>query len=54
MQERRGFSLEKDGLGIWRRQEKRFIDRFTDEDIDKAWETAYEKIGKFVIPEERG
>ena len=34
-------------------QEYRISDSFSDEDIERAWRKAYEKIGEFVMPEER-
>lgn len=33
--------------------ERRFSDKFSDEDIERAWRRAYEKVGEFVMPEER-
>ena len=34
-------------------QEERFSDRFTDDEIARAWHEAYKKVGAFVMPEER-
>ncbi len=54
----KGFSMERarhanvDTLTI-SRQEYRISDRFSDEDIERAWRKAYEKAGEFIMPEER-
>ena len=51
MEGRRGFSMDREERArIWR-PEKRFSDKFTDEDIERAWRRAYEKVGEFVMPE---
>ncbi len=34
-------------------REERFSDRFTDDEIARAWHEAYKKVGAFVMPEER-
>ena len=53
MQERKGFSIETLKRAEQWRPERRFSDKFSDEDIDRAWRKAYEKVGDFVMPEER-
>ena len=50
MQERKGFSLETHKRSEWRPFERRFSDNFTDEDIERAWRRACEKVGPFVMP----
>ena len=53
MQDTNGFSLTTAKHAEQWRPERRFSDKFTDEDIDRAWRKAYEKVGEFVMPEER-
>ena len=61
MKRDKGFSMEtvrsanlKMILGIKPKyREYRISDKFTREDIDRAWRKAYEKVGEFVMPEER-
>ena len=54
MSTHKGFSMEtvrRSDTGS--RKEYRISDRFSDEDIERAWRKAYEKVGEFVMPEER-
>ena len=50
MSEYNGFKIDTEGAEIWRR-EKRFSDKFSDEDIERALREASIKVGKFVMPE---
>lgn len=53
MEGHRGFSMDREERArIWR-PEKRFSDKFTDEDIERALRQASIKVGKFVMPQER-
>ena len=52
MKERGGFSADINGVRI-REREKRFSDKFSDEDIERALRRASMKVGEFVMPEER-
>ena len=48
MQERTSYATHK--RSEWRPFERRFSDNFTDEDIERAWRRACEKVGPFVMP----
>lgn len=37
-------------LGI--KSERRISDNFSDEEIERAWRKAYEKVGDFVMPKD--
>ena len=53
MSTHKGFSMEtfrRDNIGS--RQEYRISDKFSGEDIERAWRKAYEKVGEFVMPDE--
>ncbi len=52
MSEHSGFSIDSEGARELRR-EKRFSDKFSDDDIERALREASIKVGKFVVPEER-
>ena len=52
MQETHGFSLYTVKHAEQWRPERRFSDKFTDEDIDRMLRNASIKVGKFVMPEE--
>ena len=52
MSEYSGFSRSTVSEKIWK-PEKRFSDKFSDEDIERALREASLKVGKFVVPEER-
>ncbi len=47
MQERKGKKFRR----IDWRPEGRFSDKFSDEDIERAWCEACKKVGEFVMPE---
>lgn len=51
MSEYSGFRIYAEGAKELRR-EKRFSDKFSDEDIERAFREAYKKVGDFVMPEE--
>lgn len=50
MSEYNGFRIDTEDAEIWRR-EKRFSDKFSDDDIERALREASIKVGKFVMPE---
>lgn len=52
MQDTHGFSLSTAKHAEQWRPERRFSDKFTDEDIDRMLRNASIKVGKFVMPEE--
>ena len=52
MREYGGFRIDTEGAEILRR-ERRFSDKFSDDDIERALRQASIKVGKFVVPEER-
>ena len=52
MSTHKGFSMETlRRTNIESRKEYRSSDKFSDEDIERAWRKAYEKVGEFVMPE---
>ena len=54
MSTHKGFSMETfRRANIGSRKEYRISDKFSDEDIERAWLKAYEKVGEFVMPKER-
>lgn len=55
MKRDKGFSMETVRRDDFHggRNEYRISDKFSDEDIERAWRKAYEKVGEFVMPEER-
>ncbi len=50
MSEYNGFRIDTEGAKVLRR-EKRFSDKFSDDDIERALREASIKVGKFVWPE---
>ena len=49
MSEYSGFRIDTEGAEILRR-ERRFSDKFSDDDIERAFREAYRKVGDFVMP----
>ena len=52
MQERNSFIMDSARRAEWK-YEHRFSEKLSDEDIERAWRKAYEKVGAFVMPEVR-
>ena len=50
MSEYNGFRIDTEGAKVLRRG-KRFSDKFSDDDIERALREASIKVGKFVVPE---